>query len=82
MKKALSFIFILLLIAIANDVLAQGCPMCKTTLEEARKGGSQVGDTLNNGILYLLALPYLIASVFGVIWYRTYKANKKASSQF
>ena len=54
------------------DVLAQ-CPMCKTSLEEARKTGSQVGSTLNNGILYLLALPYTIAIVFGFIWWR----NKK-----
>ncbi|MBP9185648.1 MAG: hypothetical protein KBE91_10845 [Bacteroidia bacterium] len=81
MKKAFLFISILLFISIGSDVLAQGCPMCKTTIEEARKSGSQVGDTLNNGILYLLALPYLIASVFGIIWYRNYKINKKASAQ-
>lgn len=58
--------------AVTVEVLAQ-CPMCKTSLEEARKTGSQVGSTLNNGILYLLALPYTIAIVFGFIWWR----NKK-----
>ena len=49
---------------------------------QLRKNGSQVGNTLNSGILYLLALPYLVASVFGVIWYRNYKAKKRATTQF
>jgi hypothetical protein len=72
MKKVTLFLFLFLFMAVTVDVLAQ-CPMCKTSLEEARKTGSQVGSTLNNGILYLLALPYTIAIVFGFIWWR----NKK-----
>jgi len=75
------FLFVLLvaivLISLSNELFAQGCPMCKTSLEEARKNGSKVGNTLNNGILYLLALPYLIAATFGIIWYRNTKAKKK-----
>ncbi len=63
---------ILAFACIATDVAAQ-CPMCKTSLEEARKSGSSVGSTLNDGILYLLALPYSIAIVFGIIYWR----NKK-----
>lgn len=80
MKKLLVFTFVIVLLAIANDVLAQGCPMCKTSLEEARKNGSSVGNTLNSGILYLLALPYLIAATFGVIWFRNLRAKKKVST--
>lgn len=75
-KNGLSFLLILLLISVASELLAQGCPMCKTSLEEARKNGSQVGNTLNNGILYLLAIPYLVATAFGIIWYRAHKAKK------
>lgn len=71
--KKLAFVFIILaLTLLATDVAAQ-CPMCKTSLEEARKNGSDVGSTLNDGILYLLALPYTIAIVFGLIYWR----NKK-----
>jgi hypothetical protein len=81
MKKLLVFIFILVLVGVATDVFAQGCPMCKTSLEEARKNGSSVGNTINNGILYLLAVPYLIASVFGIIWYKNVRARKKATQQ-
>ena len=75
-KKLTLFILIGLLLLSAGDLLAQ-CPMCKTSLEEARKNGTSVGNTLNTGILYLLALPYSIASVFGIIWWRNMKAKKK-----
>jgi hypothetical protein len=76
--KSKIFLFILLLafIIISNDTLAQ-CAMCKSNLEMAREGGgTNVGNTLNMGILYLLALPYLVAGVFGFIYYRNYKLKK------
>ena len=78
MKRFLIFVSILILIIISNDLLAQ-CPMCKTSLEEARKNGSNVGNSLNTGILYLLALPYTVAAVFGVIWYKNSKAAKQST---
>ncbi len=68
-KHLLSTISIIMLVLFTSELLAQ-CPMCKTTLEEARKNGTQVGNTLNTGILYLLALPYSIATIFGIIWWR------------
>lgn len=78
MKKTMLLLLVLLLVVLTyNDAMAQGCPMCKTSLEEARKNGSMVGNTLNNGILYLLALPYLIAATFGIIWYRNTKQKKQ-----
>lgn len=79
-KKTILIILVVALILNATDVFAQGCPMCKTSLEEARKNGSMVGNTLNNGILYLLALPYLVLSAFGIIWYRNAKLKKQQSN--
>jgi hypothetical protein len=79
-KKTVLIILVVLLVLNATDVFAQGCPMCKTSLEEARKNGSMVGNTLNNGILYLLALPYLVLSAFGIIWYRNTKFKKQQSN--
>lgn len=80
MKKVIACLVILLVVCCTStDLLAQ-CPMCKTALEEARKNGSQAGETLNSGILYLLALPYLIATTFGLIWYRNYRLKKKQQS--
>lgn len=76
--KSKIFLFILLLVftIISNDTLAQ-CAMCKSNLEMAREGGgTNVGNSLNMGIIYLLALPYLVAGVFGFIYYRNYKLKK------
>jgi len=51
--------------------------MCKSNLESARANGmTDVGSSINMGILYLLALPYLIAMVFGFIYYKKYRTRK------
>lgn len=80
MKKLLVFTLVFILLSVTVEVLAQGCPMCKTSLEEARKNGSSVGNTLNSGILYLLVLPYLIAAAFGGIWFYNSRVKKKAAA--
>jgi hypothetical protein len=56
------------------------CPMCKTALGSARESGSSVGNTLNDGIMYLLALPYLIGLIFAIIYYNNSR-KKKLSGQ-
>ncbi len=64
-------------VCLINESVFAQCAMCKSNIEMARtNGGTSVGNTLNNGILYLLALPYLIASVFGIIYYRNYRLRK------
>jgi uncharacterized paraquat-inducible protein A len=67
--KKLIFAFILIAIIFTSTDLAAQCPMCKTAVESARENGSTAANGLNNGILYLLALPYAIAGVFGVMWF-------------
>lgn len=81
MKNALKFLLIvLILLAFIPDLDAQ-CAMCKSNIEMARQNNStDVGNTLNNGILYLLALPYLIAMSFGIIYYKKYKQKKAEQS--
>jgi hypothetical protein len=78
MKKS-QFIVLLIVVLLclqATPSLAQ-CAMCKSNLEMAREGGgTNVGNTLNNGIMYLLVLPYAIAGVFGFIYYKKYKEKK------
>jgi hypothetical protein len=75
-SKYLAVVLLVILFLFFQQAYGQ-CPMCKTSLEEARKNGTQVGNTLNMGILYLLALPYSIAMVFGIIWYRNTRMAKK-----
>lgn len=57
------------------------CPMCKTAVESSIKGGqNNVGKGLNDGILYLLAAPYLFVGALGVIWFKKYKAKLASTS--
>jgi hypothetical protein len=56
---------LLLLAMLAPDsLLAQGCSMCKAVVETGEGGvfgGRQgIGQGLNSGILYLMAVPYLL----------------------
>jgi hypothetical protein len=54
----------LALLALPADTAAQ-CAMCKATLE-----ASDVGAQFNHAILVMLAGPYLVAGVFGLVYFR------------
>jgi hypothetical protein len=52
--------------------------MCKAAVESSIKSGqSNAGKGLNNGILYLLAAPYLLVGALGFFWYKNYRKNSK-----
>lgn len=53
----------------APEVSAQ-CPMCRMSAESNLKNGGSEGKGLNNGILYMLATPYMLIGVIGFIWWR------------
>ncbi|SJN30323.1 hypothetical protein FM107_06370 [Sphingobacterium sp. JB170] len=45
--------------------------------------GNTQGNGLNDGILFLLAIPYLIAVGIGILWYTKYrKSNSNKISPF
>ena len=50
--------------------------MCKAVVEANLKNGGSAGAGLNEGILYLMAMPY-IAVTFFAIFYFLQKRNKK-----
>jgi hypothetical protein len=60
--RSLTMLAFVLLAFAPVDVLAQGCAMCKAVVEgESTFGGPQsVGRGLNTGILYLMAVPYVL----------------------
>lgn len=67
MRRQLFLLLIVLLaVAAPAEVWAQGCSMCKAVVESGEGsgrifGGEQaVGKGLNMGILYLMAVPYLL----------------------
>lgn len=70
-----SLIFCLQIIT-APTVQAQ-CPMCKMSAESNLKNGGTDGQGLNNGILYMLATPYIIVFGLGYFWWRNRKKEEE-----
>lgn len=71
-KYCVVVICCLVLVALSWDVQAQ-CSMCTLNAENSVQHGNHQGKGLNDGILYLLAMPYLAVAVIGFIWYKKYR---------
>lgn len=63
------FVLIVLSFYFGSDLDAQ-CPMCKMSAESNLKDGGTAGKGLNNGILYMLTLPYLLVASIGFLWWK------------
>lgn len=73
MKKYYIFLlFSLLLIGLSAQ-----CPMCKMTAESNMKDGGMAGRGLNQGILYLLLLPYLAMSILMYLYWKSKREIKR-----
>ena len=75
MKNKIILLISITLLLFTIDVNAQ-CAMCKAVVETNLESGDTKGLGLNNGILYLMAIPYIAALVFGVLYYIQ---NKKSN---
>tara|TARA_B100001029_G_C14775521_1_gene293623 strand:- start:180 stop:407 length:228 start_codon:yes stop_codon:yes gene_type:complete len=71
-KTILLFIFSLFTL----DIYAQ-CAMCKAVVESNLESGNSIGSGLNDGILYLMSVPYLAILFFSIFWYFQNKKIKQ-----
>ncbi len=53
------------------------CAMCRAVLE-TEDGGNKAA-AVNDGIVYLMAFPYLLVGILGYVIYRTLNKKKKIS---
>ena len=67
-NSILFFVFLL----VSQNANAQ-CAMCKAVVEANLENGGSIGAGLNDGILYLMAMPYISILVVGLIWYNLKK---------
>ncbi len=58
----------------STDGFAQ-CAMCRAALETEETGNQAAA--VNDGIVYLMAFPYLLLLVGGIVIYRIMKGKKK-----
>ena len=66
---ALGFLFVVL----ADSAEGQ-CVMCKAVAEDSAEDGG-LGAGLNKGILYLMAVPYILLSALFFVIYKKWKVD-------
>lgn len=71
-KKALLFAFAFYLFPF---IAAAQCAMCRAVLETEQGQGTAEG--INDGIVYLMAIPYILIGGIAYFIYRKFKALKK-----
>ena len=71
MKKSTMYWFATALLLMANKtaIFAQ-CAMCKSTVESDMENGNSMAQGLNTGILYLMAIPYIILMLGGYFFFK------------
>ena len=57
------------------------CPMCRMSAESNLKNGGSAGKGLNNGILYMLATPYLLIGGVAYVWYRNKRREDEEEAE-
>ena len=72
-KRILSFCVVFFVFV--NGIFAQGA-MCKAVVEANLESGGSAGAGLNNGILYLMAMPYISILLFCLFWFFQNKKTK------
>ena len=73
-KKMIMFLSSCFLFLSSLEIKAQ-CAMCRAALE-TEEGGVK-GEAVNDGILYLMVIPYLLVGIVGFIVYKMYSKKKK-----
>ena len=63
------FIFLLLI----SHLSSAQCAMCKAVVES---GDNAMAEGINNGILYLMAMPYILVLVAALLFYKYYLKKK------
>jgi hypothetical protein len=82
MKKSI-LIFILFTSVFAGTGIKTAsaqCAMCTINAEQGVKNGNTQAKGINSGVLYLMAIPYLMIGALGVLWYKKYRTNATKTS--
>lgn len=73
-----SFLLLVLQVLVPTNASAQ-CAMCSLNAENSTQHGNTQGKGLNNGILFLLAMPFMIGVGGGILWYTKFRKKEEKS---
>ena len=68
MKNKIILFITIVVLFLTIDLNAQ-CAMCKAVVETNLETGYTKGMGLNSGILYLMAFPYIAATIFAILFF-------------
>ena len=71
-------LFLVILMTCFNSLSFGQCAMCKAVVEANLESGDTKGAGLNDGILFLMSMPYIAVLLFGVFYYLQKKKTKEA----
>lgn len=69
-----TYVFILFSLFFSLTANAQ-CAMCRAAL--AGDSNVKKAQAVNDGIVYLMVIPYLLVGIIGILIYRMYQSKKK-----
>lgn len=72
--RCMTFVYILFSIFFSLSSQAQ-CAMCRASLES--EGNTMKAEAVNDGIVYLMVIPYILVGVVGIVVYRMYSKKKQ-----
>ena len=56
--------------SVVPDILFGQCSMCKFMAESSYESGSEIGRGLNDGITYIMGMPYIILIAGAILFFR------------
>lgn len=70
----IKYVFLFFIFLMSRATQAQ-CAMCRASLES--EGNSTKLEAVNDGIVYLMVIPYLLVGVVGYLIFRMYNKKKE-----
>lgn len=74
-------VLVAMVLLLLPETLDAQCAMCKQVAETDLKEGTGVARGINNGIVYLMGLPYILIGIVAFLFIRKYKKDNMAKSQ-
>jgi len=71
-NKIRTLLFLVLLLILLIDPVNAQCSMCRAVLESEE--GQQTAKGINNGIVYLMAIPYILVALVSWRIFKIYKS--------
>ena len=64
---------------LSSDAVQSQCAMCRASLES--EGNVAKAEAVNDGIVYLMVIPYVLVAIIGFIIYKMFFKKKIASEK-